>query len=93
MMEVKVLEQGDKKLVLEVAGETVTLTNLLREELWNDSSVSEAAHIKEHPYLSEPKIFVQMSRGNPALALKKASKRLIGQIEEFREEFKKSLKK
>jgi DNA-directed RNA polymerase subunit L len=93
MMEVKVLEQDEKKLVLEVAGETITLTNLLREELWNDSGISEAAHIKEHPYLSEPKIFVKSSRGNPVLALKKASKRLVGHVEEFREEFKKSLKK
>ncbi len=91
-MELKVLKDEDKTLLLEIRGETVTVTNLLREELWNDSSVSEAAQIKEHPYLSEPKVFVKVSRGTPQTALKKACERIIKKSQEFREEFKKALK-
>ena len=91
-MELKVLKDKDKTLLLEIRGETVTVTNLLREELWNDSSVSEAAQIKEHPYLSEPKVFVKVSRGTPQTALKKACERIIKKSQEFREEFKKALK-
>ena len=91
-MELKVLKDEDKTLLLEIRGETVTVTNLLREELWNDSSVSEAAQIKEHPYLSEPKVFVKVSRGTPQTALKKACERIMKKSQEFREEFKKALK-
>jgi len=92
-MELKVIKQDETTLILECKGETVTLTNVLREELWEDKSVSEAAQIKEHPYLSEPKVFVKVYRGSPTNALKKASDRIILKTEEFREKFKKELKK
>ncbi|MCS7105832.1 MAG: DNA-directed RNA polymerase subunit L [Candidatus Aenigmarchaeota archaeon] len=92
-MELRVIKKDEKILELEIRGETYTLTNLLREELWNDKSVLESAQIKEHPYLSEPKIFVKVSRGSPEVALEKACDRLISKLEEFKEEFKKALKK
>lgn len=92
-MELKVVKQDDKILVLEVSGETVTVTNALRGELWEDENVKEAAHIKEHPYLAEPKVFVRTSRGKPQTALKKATDRIIKQTEEFAAEFKKAMKK
>ena len=92
-MELKVIKQDETTLILECKGETVTLTNVLREELWEDKSVSEAAQIKEHPYLAEPKVFVKVYRGSPTNALKKASDRIILKTEEFREKFKKELKK
>ncbi|MEM5794048.1 MAG: DNA-directed RNA polymerase subunit L [Candidatus Aenigmatarchaeota archaeon] len=92
-MELRVIKKDEKTLELEVRGETYTLTNLLREELWNDKSVIESAQIKEHPYLSEPKIFVKVSRGSPETALEKACDRLISKLEELKEEFKKALKK
>ena len=92
-MELKVVKQEDKTLVLEVPGETVTVTNALRSELWEDQNVKEAAHIKEHPYLAEPKVFVKTSRGKPQTALAKAADRIIKQIEEFADQFKKAMKK
>lgn len=92
-MELKVVKQDDKTLVLEVQGETVTVTNILRGELWEDRNVREAAQIKEHPYLAEPKVFVKTSRGKPQTALNKAADRIIKQTEEFTAEFKKALKK
>lgn len=93
LMELKVVKQDEKTLIVEVKGETFTLTNLVRESLWEDKSVSEAAQIKEHPYLAEPKIFVNVSRGSPKVALEKSSERLIEQTKEFGEKFKKELKK
>ncbi len=92
-MELKVVKQDDKTLVLEVPGETVTITNVLRGELWEDRNVREAAQIKEHPYLAEPKVFVKTSRGKPQTALNKAADRIIKQTEEFAVELKKALKK
>ena len=52
-MELKKIKENDKSLLVEVAGESFTVTNAMREYLWDDKSVSEAAQIKEHPYLSQ----------------------------------------
>jgi DNA-directed RNA polymerase subunit L len=91
-MELNVVKQDDKALVLEVKGETVTVTNALKSELWEDRNVKEAAQIKEHPYLAEPKVFVKTTRGKPQTALGRAAERIIKQTEEFVSEFKKALK-
>ena len=92
-MEMKVIKQEDKTLILELPEETVTVTNVIRGELWEDQNVSEAAHIKEHPYLAKPKIFVKTSKGKPQTALDKAVDRVAKQTDEFSEEFKKAAKK
>jgi DNA-directed RNA polymerase subunit L len=92
-MELKKIKEDDRTLLLEVGKETFTVTNALREELWNDKSVVEAAQIREHPYLSQPKVFVKTDKGSPAVALEKAAERISSQAKEFREEFKKALKK
>jgi len=92
-MDLKIIKEDEKSLILEIKGESLTLTNLLRKELWNDTSVTEAANIKVHPYLGEPQIMVKTSRGSPRIALDKATTRIIDQLEEFREEFKRALKK
>ena len=91
-MELKKTKKKEKELLLEVGGESSTLTNALREHLWEDSNVSEAAHIKEHPYLSQPKIFVKTTRGEHESALEKASENLAEQAREFKQKFKSALK-
>ena len=91
-MDLKVVKKEDNTLILEVLGETVTVTNVLRGELWEDKNVREAAQIKEHPYLSEPKVFVMTSRGKPETALNKAADRIIKQTEDFSDKFTKSSK-
>ena len=91
-MELNVVKQDEKTLLLECRGETVTLTEALREYLWDNKSVLESAQIKEHPYLSEPKIFVKVSRGSPAEALEKASESILQDVEEFKKTFKEALK-
>lgn len=92
-MQLKILKEDEKSLMLEVGGEAVSFANLIREELWNDKSVTEAAHIKEHPYLSQPKIFVKTDRGSPRTALEKAATRIVDSSKEFKEEFKRAMKK
>ena len=91
-MELRVVKKEDKGLVIEVQGETIGFINAIREELWNDKSVLEAAFRKEHPYLAEPKIIVKTSRGEPEDALEKACERLIEKLEEFKEKFKEEIK-
>lgn len=92
-MELKKLEDNGKRLIVEFDSETIAFANMVKEKLWNDPSVKEAATIKEHPYLSKPKILVETSRGSPQTTLEKASEKLMSEIEEFKTKFKDALKK
>lgn len=92
-MELKKIKEDEKSMLLEIRGEDFTLTNLLREALWEDKNVSESAQVKEHPYLAQPKIWVKTSRGSPKTALEKAADSLEAETKEFKEEFKKAVKK
>ena len=88
MIELKIVKEEEKKLIVELQGETVAFAHLLKDELWKDSSVKEAAAIQEHPYLAQPKIFVMTSKGSPKAALEKASDSIAKQAKEFGEKFK-----
>jgi DNA-directed RNA polymerase subunit L len=92
-MELNVVKQDKETIMLECRGETVTLTEALREYLWENASVVEAAQIKEHPYLAEPKIFVKVSRGSPVDVLENASENIIKDIDNFKKAFKEALKR
>ena len=92
-MELKKVKEDEKTLMVEANGESFTLTNAIRDYLWDDKNVSEAAQVKEHPYLSQPKIFVKTSKGSPMAALEKATGKVIDISKEFEQKFKESLKK
>ena len=93
-MELKVLKRDDKEniLLLEVKGETFTLTHTIEDELWEDPNVLEAADMREHPYLEEPKIWVKVERGSPITALKKACSRIERNLDKLSKTFEKALK-
>ena len=90
-MEIVKIKEDEKTLLLEAKGEDFTLFVPLSEKLWEISGVKESAVIREHPYLSEPQLWVKVSRGKPLEAIKKASEKLIKEIGELKEKFKKSL--
>jgi DNA-directed RNA polymerase subunit L len=92
-MELKVVKKDEKGTVFEIKGETIGFAHLLKDELWKDSNVKEAAAIKEHPYLSEPKVFVNVSRGSPETTLEKASEGVLKEVQEFGDKFKTAVKK
>jgi DNA-directed RNA polymerase subunit L len=92
-MELKEIKSDTGLLELEVKGEEVGFVNLIKEELWNDKQVNEAAFIKEHPYMTEPKIYVKMKgRADPKVALRKAQKRLLVKLKDLKGEFQRALK-
>ena len=92
-MELKKLRSGSGLLEIEIKGEDVGFANLLKEELWNDKQVSEAAQIKEHPYMAEPKIYVKMKgKSDPKVALTNAQKRLVVKLKDLKGEFQRALK-
>ncbi|MBI2084669.1 MAG: hypothetical protein HYT70_03615 [Candidatus Aenigmarchaeota archaeon] len=87
-MELKKIEESDKRMIVEFEDETIGFANMVKDKLWEDSSVKEAATIREHPYLSKPKVLVETSRGSPRTALEKAGKKLLEEAEDFGEKFK-----
>lgn len=92
-MRLKALKQNKTLLFVEVEGESTGFANLIKEELWEDKNVDEAAHIKEHPYMAEPKIYVKMKGiTDPKKAIGKANKRILVQLKDLEKEFKRALK-
>lgn len=86
---IEVLEDEKNKLKLEFKGESQALTQLLATQAWKEKG--EAAAIREHPFLEEPKLIV-LGR-SPKRILKRASKAIEEQCDEFKEEFRRALGK
>ena len=76
-MERNFLEDKKKRLVFEMKGEGHTLCNLLREELWNDKSVTVSAYHIAHPLVGVPKFIIETdAKKEPKKALFDAIARL-----------------
>ncbi len=86
-MEVRTIKETENELLIELPGESETFANLIKEELWNVAGVIEAAFIKEHPELSEVKIWIKTENIKPREALKKAIKNLIEKLENLKKEY------
>ena len=87
-MQVSVVEDSKEKLKIEVRGESVTLTQLIATQVWQENG--QAAAFREHPFMTEPKILVEGS--NPKKLLEKAAKKVEEQADELKDELKKALK-
>lgn len=85
-MELKVIENEKGVFKIEVAGESHTLLNILRENCWA-SGANQAAYIMDHPYLSEPKLTVRAE--NPKKVMDTAAELTEKQVAEFLREFRK----
>ena len=92
-MELKTIKKKKNLLEVEVKDESVGFVNLIKEELWEDKNVDEAAYIKEHPYMAEPKIYVKMKgKSDPKVALDRANKRILVKLKGLKGEFERALK-
>jgi len=89
-MELNILKDEKNLLEVELVGEGHTLTNAIKEELKEDSKVSSATYVIEHPLTSSPKLTIRTSSGSPKTALKAAAARLEKKAGEFRGKFKKA---
>lgn len=90
-MEIVKIKGSEKEALFELRGETFTLASLLEEELWENKNVLEAASFREHPYLSEVKLWVKVDKGNVKEALVKAAESIIEKIGEIRKNIKNKL--
>lgn len=87
-MKLNIIEEDNENLKLEVEGESETLTHLIAKEVWEKGG--EGAPVREHPFMVEPKIFVKGK--NPRKILEKCAKSIEAECDEFKEEFRRSLK-
>lgn len=91
-MEIKILKEEENTLLIEFVNESETFLNLLREELWNVKGIIEAAYIREHPELSNPKLWIKTENISAREALKNAINNLIERFEKLREGARKIIK-
>jgi len=91
-MKLNTIKKDKNLLEVEVVGESVGFVNLIKEELWNDKAVDEAAYIKEHPYMVEPKIYVKTKEKEPKPIIQNAVKRILAQLKDLEKDFKRALK-
>jgi DNA-directed RNA polymerase subunit L len=76
-MEINVLEDKPKRMVFELKGEGHTLCNAIREEMWNDKSVTVSVYNISHPLVGVPKFIIETNGDKePKKALKDAVSRL-----------------
>ncbi len=89
MVEIEILEEEKNKIKFKVKGETHTILNLIRNELFNDESVEFAGYTIEHPLVKDAIFTVSMSKGTPRTAIKKAIERLQKKLSKLETEIKK----
>ena len=82
-MKLRVLEEEKNKLKIEVIGETHTLCNVIRNELWGNKSIDVAGYHIEHPMVSSPVLFVKTEKEDPKKALINAASSLKKKISEL----------
>ncbi len=82
---VKVLEKNERKLLLEVEGETHTLLNLITTALLEDPDVEIAYYDIDHPLRGVARVYVKTKSKRPEDALKEAVERVRKLIAECRE--------
>ncbi len=88
-MNVNITKTGTDMITVEIEGLRHTIPNVLREELWNDSTVSFAAYEKKHPYVGNPKLVIKSK--DPKKSLLSAIKSTQSNIKELEKELSKSL--
>jgi len=88
-MNIKVVEDNKEMMKIEFKDETETLTQLLATQVWKEGG--EAAAIREHPFIENPKVVIMGS--NPIKLLDKAATSLEEQCDDFKEEFRRALEK
>ena len=87
-MEIEILEEEKTRLKFKIKNETFTLTNLLKNELFNDSAVQFAGFTVEHPLKNEAIFVVSTARKDPKKTIKDAVERLEKKLKDFKSSVK-----
>ncbi|MCD1295617.1 DNA-directed RNA polymerase subunit L [Methanocella sp. CWC-04] len=83
-MEIKILNKTDTEIEIEIKGEDHTLLNALKSALLMDKAVKIATYDIEFTGISDPVLFVKTDKTeDPIDAVRKASKKLSSDCDEF----------
>ena len=83
-MEIKILSKNDSEMEIMIKGQGHTLLNALKSALLNEEGVKIATYDIEFPALSDPVLYIRTDKSiDPIEALKKASKVLADECDEF----------
>jgi len=78
-MQIYVVEKADKNIRLGLKDASTTIVEPLIQALDNDVDVEFARYIEDHPDLTDPVIEVQVKKGTPEEAIKRAA----GTVEQY----------
>lgn len=93
-MKIKIVEEKDNELIIEIEGEGHTLCNAIKSILFEDEALVFAGYRIEHALLSKPVLYLKTNGKKDALVLlKETLEKLETNIEEFKEKFQKELEK
>ena len=88
-MNINITKTGTEMITVEMDGARHTIPNVLREELWKDSTVTFAAYEKKHPYIGNPKLIIKSK--DPKKSLLTAIKNTQDNIKTLEKEINKTL--
>ncbi|HDO19619.1 MAG TPA: DNA-directed RNA polymerase subunit L [Thermoplasmatales archaeon] len=88
-MEIKILKDKAKELEIEIVGETETMLNPIKEKLLERENVVYAEYSREHPVLTNPRLYVKVKDGKAKDELKAVLKELQKEIKTFRDQIEK----
>ena len=77
MVNIEILKEEKNKVQFKIKGETHTVLNLIRKELFENESVEFAGYKVDHPQINNMIFTVSTSKGNPKVVIKKT----IGKIQ------------
>ncbi len=70
--------------------QSLTLANLLNENIWKQRGIDFSSYKTEHPYISKPVLLVKSK--DPKKSLLDAAEKILEDVEELRKKSKKELK-
>ena len=87
-MKVNVLKEDKNLIELELEGETATIANLIRKELWNNKETEIATYNLKHPQVSHPILAVK-AKSKPKKVIQATIEDTKKKIDDFRSKVKK----
>ena len=81
-MEIKLISKDKESIEVEIPGETETLFEPLRSALLRNPKVKIATYHAEHPWFDAKRLYVKVSDGKPAEALRAAAKEVLSDLDE-----------
>ncbi|OIO62707.1 hypothetical protein AUJ69_02375 [Candidatus Woesearchaeota archaeon CG1_02_47_18] len=92
-MEVKVIEETKKRLVVEVPGAGHTLCNLLKNQLLQNKHVRIATYVVKHPLVAIPTMIIETDgKTSPRKALYSVVDKLTDDFKDLKKKFLKAVK-